>query len=161
MRKGPSVSTCLWFDDEAEDAAEFYVSLLPGSRITGISRYGKAGPMPEGTALIVSFELAGTPYMALNGGPHFTLSEACSIVVSCNSQNEIDSLWDRLIEAGGQESQCFWLKDHFGLSWQIVPSQLPDWMTSDDTIAAARVMGVVMQSVKPDIARLEAAYRGH
>ena len=158
MSRAAKVSTCLWFDSQAEEAAGFYTSLIPGSRITGVSRYGKGGPMPEGMALIVTFELAGTPYMALNGGPHFALTEATSIVVTCDSQAEIDRLWRELTADGGAESQCFWLKDRYGLSWQIVPSHLHAWMTSDDKVAAARVMSVVMVSVKPDIARLEAAF---
>ena len=154
------VSTCLWFDGQAEEAARFYVSLLPGSRISGITRYGEGAPVPEGTLLLVSFDLAGTPFMALNGGPHFKLSEAASIVIQCETQAEIDWLWSRLLEGGGIEQQCFWLKDRFGLSWQIVPSQIGAWMNSGDSAAAARVMGVIMNSVKADIAALEAAFQG-
>ena len=160
MSRAVKVSTCLWFDRQAEEAAGFYTSLVPDSRITGVSRYGKGGPMPEGTALIVTFELAGTPYMALNGGPHFTFTEAVSIVVTCDTQVEIDRLWRALTADGGAESQCFWLKDRYGLSWQIVPSQIQRWMSSEDKLAAARVMSVIMASVKPDIARLEAAFNG-
>ena len=154
------VSTCLWFNNEAEDAARHYVTLLPLSRVTGISHYGKGAPMPEGTPLIVTFELAGAPFMALNGGPHFSLSEAVSLVVQCDTQAEIDHLWSSLLADGGRAQQCFWLKDRFGLSWQIVPARLGAWMESDDPVAAARVMGVVMSSVKADIATLEAAYEG-
>lgn len=158
MRSAVTVATCLWFDRQAEEAATFYTSLIPNSRITAVSRYEKGGPMPEGTALIVSFELAGTPYMALNGGPHFTFTEAASIVVTCETQMEIDALWQALTADGGAESQCFWLKDRYGLSWQIVPSQIQRWMMSEDKVAAARVMSVIMSSVKPDIARLETAF---
>ena len=161
MSHAQKVSTCLWYDRQAEEAANFYVSLLPSSRVTGVSRYGAEGPMPEGTALIVGFELAGTAFIALNGGPHFTFTEASSMVVTCETQTEIDALWSQLTSDGGSEAQCFWLKDRYGLSWQIVPSRLHEWMTSDDTLAAARVMSVVMASVKPEIARLEAAFRGN
>ncbi len=160
MTARPKVSTCLWFDRDGEEAAEFYVSLLPHSRITHVSRYGEAGPMPAGTAMTVSFELAGTPFMALNGGPHFEATEACSLVVSCDSQEEIDRLWSSLVADGGRESQCFWLKDRFGVSWQIVPSGMGEWMTAADPLAAARVMSAVMSSVKADIATLQAAYEG-
>ncbi len=124
MSAAQKVSTCLWFDREAEDAARFYVSLLPWSRITTVSRYGKGAPMPEGTALMVVFELAGTEYMAINGGPMFTHSEAASIVVKCDTQAEIDALWSALTADGGKAQQCFWLKDRYGLSWQIVPARL-------------------------------------
>ena len=154
------VSTCLWFDTQAEEAARFYTSLVPNSRITGISRYGKGAPMPEGTPLMVTFTLGGTEFMGLNGGPHFTFSEACSLVVKCGSQAEIDTLWECLTANGGKEAQCFWLKDRYGLSWQIVPSRISEWMNSADSLAAARVMAVIMASVKPDIATLERAYRG-
>ena len=160
MAAGPKVSTCLWFDTEAEEAAKLYVSLLPGSRITGISRYGKGSPMPEGTPMMVTFELAGTAYMGLNGGPHFKHSEACSIVVNCETQGEIDRLWAALLDGGGKAQRCFWLKDRFGLSWQIVPSQMGEWMNNPDPVTAARVFSVMMVQVKADIAALEAAYRG-
>lgn len=160
MARAQKVSTCLWFDREAEEAAELYTSVVPNSKITGISRYGKDSPIPEGTALMVQFDLAGTEYMALNGGPMFPHTEAASIVVKCETQDEIDGLWASLTADGGREQQCFWLKDRFGLSWQIVPSQLGEWMDSDDPVAAARVMCVVMASVKPDIAALDRAYRG-
>ncbi len=153
------VSVCLWFDTQAEEAATFYTSLLPNSRVVAVSRYGANQPMPEGTALTVAFELDNASFMALNGGPHFKLTEAASIAVRCDTQAEIDTLWSRLLEDGGVEQQCFWLKDRFGLSWQVVPSQLEQWMRSDK-IAAARVMSVMMGSVKADIAKLQRAYDG-
>ena len=153
------VSVCLWFDHQAEDASKFYTSLLPNSRIVAISRYGANQPMPEGTALTVAFELDNASFMALNGGPHFKHTEAASIVVKCDTQAEIDALWSRLLEDGGVEQQCFWLKDRFGLSWQIVPSQLAHWLNSDK-IAAARVMSVVPGSVKADIPKLQRAFDG-
>ena len=155
------VATCLWFDRDGEDAAKLYTSLIVGSRITHVSRYGEGSPMPAGTAMMTVFELAGTEYMALNGGPMFKHSEAASIVVKCETQAEIDHLWSNLIADGGRESQCFWLKDRFGLSWQIVPAKLGEWMSSPDKAAATRVFGVVMASVKPVIAELETAFNGN
>jgi predicted 3-demethylubiquinone-9 3-methyltransferase (glyoxalase superfamily) len=160
MSGGPKVSTCLWFDRDGEDAAKLYTSLIPGSAITHVSRYGEGSAMPAGTAMMVVFNLAGTPYMALNGGPMFTKSEACSIVVTCDTQQEIDHLWSSLTANGGHESRCFWLKDRYGLSWQIVPGKLGEWMTSPDKAAASRVFAVMMAAVKPDIAALEAAFKG-
>lgn len=160
MSAAQKISTCLWFDREGEDAAKLYTSLIAGLRITHVSCYGEGTPMPAGTAMMTVFELAGTEYMALNGGPMFKHSEAASIVVKCDTQGEIDHLWSRLIADGGGESQCFWLKDRFGLSWQIVPSKLGEWMSSPDPAAAGRVMGAVMASVKPNIAELEAAFNG-
>jgi predicted 3-demethylubiquinone-9 3-methyltransferase (glyoxalase superfamily) len=161
MNQSHKVSTCLWFDHDAEEAAEFYTSLIPGSRITHVARSQPGGPGPAGKALMVVFELAGTEYMGLNGGPMFKHSEAASIMVKCDSQAEIDHLWSSLLSDGGKESQCFWLKDRFGLSWQIVPSHIGEWISGPDKVAAARVMSVVMQSVKADLAKLEAAYHGN
>ncbi len=160
MTTSQKVSTCLWFDRDGEEAANFYTSLLPNSRLTGVTRYGAGGPMPEGLAVMVSFELAGTEYMALNGGPMFKHSEAASIVVKCETQAEIDDLWKRLTADGGAESQCFWLKDRFGLSWQIVPAKIGEWMGGPDKAAGGRVMAVIMKSVKADMAALEKAYKG-
>lgn len=160
MAQAQKVSTCFWFDKQAEEAASFYVSLLPNSRITSVSRYGKGAPMPEGTALMVTFELSGTGFMALNGGPHFQLSEAASLVVQCDDQAEIDRLWDALLPDGGKEQQCGWLKDRYGLSWQIVPARLRAMMNEGDAERTARVMGALMQMVKLDLPALEAAYRG-
>jgi len=154
------VSTCLWFDREAEEAARFYTSLLPNSRITGVSRYGKGAPMPEGTPLVVNFTLDGTEFMGLNGGPHFKFTEAASLVVKCDTQDEIERLWEALTGDGGKEVQCFWLKDRYGLSWQIVPARIGEWMNSADPVAASRVMAVIMAAVKPDIAALDEAYAG-
>lgn len=155
------VSTCLWFDHQAEEAAKFYTSLIPGSQITSVSRYAKGAPMPEGTPMVVSFNLAGTPFHGLNGGPRFTHSEACSLVVNCDTQEEIDRLWEQLIADGGKAAQCFWLKDRFGVWWQIWPSQIGVWMNSGDADAVSRVMMEVWSSVKPDIAALRRAYDGN
>ncbi len=158
MASAQKISTCLWFDTQAEEAAQFYVSLFPNSRINGISQYGKGAPMPEGRALVVNFELAGTELMMINGGPHFKLTEACSLMVQCESQAEIDRLWGALLAEGGTEQQCGWLKDRYGLSWQIVPSRLRAMM--GDAERTSRVMGALMQMVKLDLATLEAAYQG-
>ena len=152
----PKIATCLWFDDNAEEAVNFYISLFADSKIVSVTRYGKAGPGPEGSVLTVAFELAGREFMALNGGPHFRFNEAISIFVQCDTQAEIDRLWDRLLE-GGEAQQCGWLKDRFGLSWQIVPSAL-DRMLRDPE-RSDRVMQALLQMVKLDIAQLEQAYR--
>ena len=160
MASPQKVSTCLWFDTQGEEAAKFYVSLLPNSRITAVSRYGKGAPFPEGTALTVTFELAGTEFMALNGGPHFNFTEAASLVVQCESQAEIDRLWSALLAGGGKEQQCGWLKDRYGLPWQIVPARLRDMMQAGEPDRAARVMAALMQMVKLDLPALEAAYAG-
>jgi predicted 3-demethylubiquinone-9 3-methyltransferase (glyoxalase superfamily) len=160
MASPQKVSTCFWFDTQAEEAAKFYVSLLPNSRITAVSRYGKGAPLPEGTALTVTFELAGTGFMALNGGPHFKLTEAASLMVQCESQAEIDRLWNALLADGSKEQQCGWLKDRYGMPWQIVPVQLRTMMQSEPE-RTARVMAAVMQMVKLDLPALEAAYAGH
>ncbi len=154
------VSTCLWFDTQAEEAANFYVSLIPGSKVTAITRYDKGAPMPEGTALTVVFQLAGTEYLGLNGGPIFPQSEAVSIVVQCDAQDEIDHLWGALTADGGKESRCGWLKDRYGVSWQIVPARIGDWMTGTDKAAAGRAFGAIMQMAKIDIATVEKAFRG-
>jgi predicted 3-demethylubiquinone-9 3-methyltransferase (glyoxalase superfamily) len=148
------VRTCLWFDRDGEEAANFYVSLLPGSRIEGVYRRDAAGP-----PLVVDFSLAGAPYQALNGGPVFTHSEAASISVLCADQRETDRLWDALV-AGGSEGRCGWLKDRFGVSWQIVPETLPRMLTAPDRDAAGRVMETMLTMTRLDLARLEAAFAG-
>ena len=156
MARAQKVSTCLWFDTQAEEAAGLYVSLLPGSRITRTMRYGKGAPMPEGTVLTVHFELAGTSFTGLNGGPMYRFSEASSMVVSCDDQAEIDRLWDALTADGGQAGRCGWLKDRYGLSWQIIPAQLPS-LLGGDPATASRAMAAMMTMSKMDIAKLEAA----
>lgn len=154
------ISTCLWFNDKGEEAASFYVSLLPNSRIVHVSRYGPGQPLPEGTAMLTRFELEGVSFAALNGGPMFPLSEAVSLVVTCDTQAEIDRLWNALIADGGAESMCGWCKDRFGLSWQIIPSQLDAWMSSGDGEGIGRMFGTLMQMRKIDLAALDAAFRG-
>jgi predicted 3-demethylubiquinone-9 3-methyltransferase (glyoxalase superfamily) len=149
------VRTCLWFDDQALPAAEFYCSLLPGSRIDRVGRYPQGQDMAEpGSVLLVEFTLAGTPYQALNGGPHFTLDEAVSISVMTEDQAETDRLWEALTADGGAESQCGWLKDRFGLSWQIVPRRSVELLNGPQ---ASKVWPALMQMQKIDIAALEAA----
>lgn len=147
MARG-KVATCFWFDQNAEDAARFYISLLPDSRIDGVIK------SPDGNVLVVEFTLAGTPYQALNGGPHFTLSEAASISVLTKDQAETDRLWDILTADGGAESQCGWVKDRFGLSWQIVPRRATELLSGSD---AAKVFPALMKMGKIDIATLESA----
>jgi predicted 3-demethylubiquinone-9 3-methyltransferase (glyoxalase superfamily) len=153
------ISPCLWFNDNAEEAVDFYVSVFPSSRITGTSRYGEGGRLPAGTALLVTFDLDGLGVQALNGGVDFPFTEAVSLSVSVESQEEIDRLWHRLTD-GGEPGQCGWLKDRFGLSWQIVPSMMDDLLNDPDREKAARVMAAMLSMVKLDIARLRAAYDG-
>lgn len=154
------ISTCLWYNQNGEEAANFYVSLFPNSRVVHVSRYGPGHLLPEGTALVTRFELDGVAFAALNGGPIFSLSEAASIVVMCDGQAEIDRLWDALIANGGAEGMCGWLKDRFGLFWQILPAQTAEWMASDDKDAAARMFGALMSMQKLELAALEAAFLG-
>jgi predicted 3-demethylubiquinone-9 3-methyltransferase (glyoxalase superfamily) len=150
------LTPCLWFDTEGEAAATFYTSVFPNSRIVDIARYGSAGPRPEGTVMTVSFELDGQPFLALNGGPEFTFSEAISFQVDCKNQEEVDSFWNQL-SAGGEEGPCGWLKDKFGLSWQIVPARLPELLGDPDRAKSQRVMQAMLQMKKIDIDALERA----
>ena len=150
------ISPCLWFDTQAEQAAEFYTSLFEDSRVVEISRYGDAGPRPAGTAMTVVFELEGLRFTALNGGPEFTFNEAVSFQISCEGQDEVDRLWDALSE-GGEEGPCGWLKDRFGLSWQIIPTALPQLLSQPDPEKAQRVMQAMLAMKKLDIGELERA----
>ncbi|MEQ1931350.1 MAG: VOC family protein [Parvularculaceae bacterium] len=152
------VSTCLWFDRNGEEAAIYYVSLFSDSRIVGVTRYGEGAPLPKGTAMLTRFELGGVEFAALNGGPHFRLTEACSLVALCETQAEIDRLWTALIADGGAESQCGWLRDRFGLSWQIIPEGVDKMMA--DPIKGARVFEAIMPMKKIDLAKLRQAYSG-
>lgn len=155
MTEKPKVRTCLWFNDRGEAAAEFYVTLLPDSRIETVMR-----PDPDGPALVVEFRLAGAPYMILNGGPHYELTPAASISVLTTDQAETDRLWAALTADGGSEGHCAWLTDRYGVSWQIVPEALPRMLGADDAAAAARVQSAMMSMSKIDIAALEAAFNG-
>jgi predicted 3-demethylubiquinone-9 3-methyltransferase (glyoxalase superfamily) len=150
------ITPCLWFDTEGEEAAEFYTSVFPNSRILEVSRYGEAGPRPAGTVLTVEFELDGQHFTALNGGPEFTFDEAISFQVACDDQDEVDYYWDTLT-AGGEESQCGWLKDRFGVSWQIVPTALPELLADPDPARAQRAMQAMLGMKKIDIAAIRAA----
>ena len=153
------ISPCLWFDGNAEEAASFYVSLFPDSAITSISRYGKDMPFPEGTVLLVEFTLAGQTFQALNGGPQFPFTEAISLSVRCADQAEVDRLWDALTR-GGAESQCGWLKDRFGVSWQIGPEALIRLEQAGDPVATARMFQAMLGMRCLDVAALERAYHG-
>jgi len=153
------IAPCLWFDTEGEDAAKFYTSIFPNSRIIDVSRYTEAGPRPAGSVLTVLFELDGKRFTALNGGPEFKFSEAISFQVSCDDQAELDSYWNKL-GAGGEEGPCGWLKDKFGVSWQIVPTVLPRLLGGEEAEKAQRVMAVLMTMKKINIGELEAAYEG-
>ncbi|MFC5910205.1 VOC family protein [Streptacidiphilus monticola] len=152
------ITTFLWFDDQAQEAAEFYVSVFGGeSRITDVQRYGEAGPGKAGSVMTVAFELAGQQFVALNGGPMFPFTEAISLSVDCADQAEVDRYWEALTSGGGQESQCGWLKDKYGLSWQIVPRQLPELLGDPDPARAQRAMQAMLQMRKLDVAALRAA----
>lgn len=159
------ITPCLWFDDQAQQAAEFYLSVFPNSRIVNLSRYGEAGRKvhgkPPGSVLTVAFELDGQAFTALNGGPLFRFNEAISLQVNCQDQAEIDHYWDKL-GAGGDASaqQCGWLKDRYGVSWQIVPRVLPELLGDPDTAKSERVMTALLQMKKLEIAALQRACAG-
>jgi predicted 3-demethylubiquinone-9 3-methyltransferase (glyoxalase superfamily) len=150
------ITPCLWFDTEGEDAAKLYTSVFPNSKILDIARYGSAGPRPEGTVMTVSFELDGQKFLALNGGPEFKFNEAISFQVSCKTQDEVDAFWSQLSE-GGEEGPCGWLKDKFGLSWQIVPTALTELLGDPDKEKSQRVMAAMLKMKKIDIGELERA----
>jgi predicted 3-demethylubiquinone-9 3-methyltransferase (glyoxalase superfamily) len=150
------ITPFLWFDDKAEEAANFYVSIFKNSKIGSVTRYGEAGPGPKGTVMIVNFQLDGQEFTALNGGPLFKFTEAISLFVNCETQEEVDELWEKL-SAGGTKSRCGWLKDKYGLSWQIIPTALGRLMSHPDREKSARVMKAMLQMDKIDIRRLEQA----
>lgn len=151
------ISPCLWFDDQAEEAARFYTSVFKNSRINQVSRYSEGMEKPAGTVLVVDFTLDGQDFTALNGGPTFHFSEAISLQFFCADQAEVDEYWARLTE-GGEESQCGWLKDRYGLSWQIIPSQLREYIASTDAAAARRAYDAIMPMRKIDLAVVAQAY---
>jgi predicted 3-demethylubiquinone-9 3-methyltransferase (glyoxalase superfamily) len=158
------ITPCLWFDTEAEDAAKFYCAIFDNARITTVSRYGEEGHdihgKPAGSVVAVAFELEGQKFSALNGGPQFKFDEAISFQVHCKDQSELDYFWERLTADGGTEGPCGWLKDRFGLSWQVVPSVLFDMLTDKDYAASQRVTKAFLQMKKFDIAALERAFEG-
>jgi predicted 3-demethylubiquinone-9 3-methyltransferase (glyoxalase superfamily) len=153
------ITTCLWFNDQAEEAAEFYVSVFDGGKVLDVARYGEGGLGTPGQAITVRFELDGRTFTALNGGPAFDFSEAVSFVIDCASQEEVDRYWAAL-SAGGSESQCGWLKDKFGVSWQVVPSVLGSLIGGPDASGAQRAMQAMLGMRKLDIAALQRAYDG-
>jgi len=154
------ITTFLWYDDDAEEAAKFYCSIFADSKILNVKRWGSEGPAPKGSVMTVTFQLAGQEFIALNGGPTFHFNEAVSLFVNCDSQREIDELWTKLQSGGGEPSQCGWLKDRFGLSWQIATDSLVDMLADEDPARAARVTAAMMQMGKLDIAKLKRAYDG-
>jgi|ERR1043166_124428 predicted 3-demethylubiquinone-9 3-methyltransferase (glyoxalase superfamily) len=151
------ITPFLWFDHQAEEAARFYTSVFRNSRIEAVTRYGESGPGPKGSVMTVAFELDGQKFTALNGGPAFKFTEAVSFVVHCETQQEVDQMWEKL-SAGGQEVECGWVKDKYGLSWQIVPNVLFEMLQDKDAERKERVMKAMLQMKKLDIARLDAAY---
>lgn len=153
----PTITPFLWFDSQAEEAARFYVSIFKNSKVTNMSRYGDAGPGPKGSVMTVEFELDGQKFIALNGGPHFKFTEAVSFSVDCKTQQEVDEYWDKL-SRGGEEGPCGWLKDKFGLSWQVNPVVLGEMLNDPDPQKARRVMEAMLKMKKIDIERLKQAY---
>jgi len=154
------ITTFLWFDNQAEEAANFYVSIFKNSKVDNVARYGDAGPGPKGSAMIVNFTLEGQQFFALNGGPVFRFTEAISLYVNCEMQEEVDALWNKLKADGGAESQCGWLKDKYGLSWQIIPTALQRTVGGSDAAGAGRAMQAMLKMQKINIKTLEEAYAG-
>ena len=153
------ITPFLWFDNQAEEAVNFYTSIFKNSKILNVARYGEVGPGPKSSVMTVAFQLDGQEFIALNGGPDFKFTEAISFVVSCKTQEEVDDLWERLSE-GGEKIQCGWLKDKYGLSWQIVPTILGEMMSDPDPAKSQRVMETMLQMKKIDIEGLKKAYTG-
>ena len=155
----PRITPCLWFDTQGEEAASFYTSIFPNSRVVDVARYGEAGPREAGTVMAVRFELDGQEFVALNGGPEFTFDEAVSFQIDCADQQEADRYWNALSE-GGEESFCGWLQDRFGLSWQVVPRRLMELISDPDEEKAQRAMAAMLQMRRIDIAAIEEAAAG-
>ncbi|MBZ5667683.1 MAG: VOC family protein [Acidobacteriia bacterium] len=154
------ITPFLWFDGKAEEAANFYVSIFKNSKILNIARFGEAGPGPKGSTMVVSFQIEGQKFSALNGGPQYTFSPAISFLVDCETQAEVDELWTKLTAAGGKEVQCGWLTDKFGVSWQIIPRAFMEMMQDKDPVKSQRVFKAMLQMTKLDIEALKRAYRG-
>ena len=152
----PTITPNLWFDTQGEEAAEFYVSIFPNSKITNVTHYTAAGPRPAGSVMTVDFVLDGQPFTAINGGPQFTFDEAVSLLINCGDQKEVDYYWDKLTD-GGQEVQCGWLKDKFGLSWQVVPPGMDEILADPDLARGQRAMQAMFGMKKLDVAALRAA----
>ncbi|HZO14261.1 MAG TPA: VOC family protein [Polyangiaceae bacterium] len=160
MSATQKITTYLWFDGNAEEAVEFYTSAFPDSRVTKVARWGEGGPGKPGTVMNIAFRLAGQAFIALNGGPQFKFTPAISLFVSCESQEEVDAYWTKLIAGGGKPTACGWLEDKFGLSWQIIPSRLVDLMSDPDPKRAGRAAQALMKMQKIDLAALERAHAG-
>jgi predicted 3-demethylubiquinone-9 3-methyltransferase (glyoxalase superfamily) len=158
MSSKQKIKTFLWFDNSAEEAMNFYVSIFKNSKVLNVARYGDAGPGPKGSVMTATFQLEGQEFIALNGGPLFKFTEAISLFVSCETQEEVDDLWKKLTAGGGAPSQCGWLKDKFGLSWQIIPTALMELMSDKDPAKSKRVMEAMLQMTKIDVSKLKAAY---
>jgi predicted 3-demethylubiquinone-9 3-methyltransferase (glyoxalase superfamily) len=156
----PAITPNLWFDTQSMEAAEFYCSVFPNSKIVNVSHYGEAGPREAGMVLTVDFELDGQRFTAINGGPQFTFDEAVSLLVNCKDQAEIDYYWEKLVEGGGEEGPCGWLKDRYGLSWQVVPEGMDELVSDPNDERSQRAMKVMLGMKKLDIAALQAAYDG-
>ncbi|WP_395673628.1 VOC family protein [Phenylobacterium sp.] len=156
----PKITPNLWFDGNAEEAANFYVSIFPNSKVGAIFRYTEAGPGPAGAAVTVQWTLDGQEFVGINGGPQFPFTEAVSMEIRCRDQAEVDDYWEKLLAGGGRESQCGWLKDRFGFNWQVVPQRLIDLIGDEDIRVVERVTAAMLKMVKLDVAALEAAARG-
>jgi predicted 3-demethylubiquinone-9 3-methyltransferase (glyoxalase superfamily) len=154
------ITPFLWFDNQAEEAMNFYTSIFKNSEVKTVSRYGDAGPGPKGTVMVAKFELEGQEFMALNGGPRFKFTQAISFVVNCTSQEEVDALWEKLLAGGGAEDACGWLRDRYGLSWQIIPTALGEMMSDPDKQKAGRAMQAMLKMKKIDIAEMRRAFEG-
>ncbi|MBP2046828.1 VOC family protein [Methanobacterium aggregans] len=154
------ITPFLWFDNQAEEAINFYTSVFEDSKILSVAKYGKEGPGPEGTVMTVNFMIGGQEFVALNGGPQFTFSEAISFVINCENQEEVDYYWDKLSE-GGDEQGPGWIKDRYGVSWQVVPVILTEMLSDEDPLKSQRVMAAMMQMMKLDIKTLKDAYKGN
>lgn len=154
------ITPFLWFEDDAEDALTFYTSIFDDARITSLTRYGEGGPFPAGTLQSATFELAGQQFMAINAGPHDEFTDAISLFVGCETQEEIDRYWDALLAGGGTPTRCGWLKDRFGVSWQVTPVQMLRYLADPDPEKAGRTAAAMMTMVKLDLAALTAAYEG-
>ena len=154
------ISPFLWFDDQAEEAVNFYTSIFKNSKILNVTRYGEVGPGPKDSVMTVAFQLEGQEFMALNGGPHFKFTEAISFVLKCKTQEEVDDLWEKLSEGGGEKIQCGWLKDKYGVSWQIVPTILGEMISDPNRAKSQRVMEAMLKMKKIEIEGLKRAYAG-
>jgi predicted 3-demethylubiquinone-9 3-methyltransferase (glyoxalase superfamily) len=158
MRSIQKITPYLWFNGNAEEAVEFYTSVFPDSRVTKVARWGEGGPGAQGTVMSIAFELASQRFFALNGGPQFTFTPAVSLFVSCESQAEVDELWEKLLAGGGKPTACGWLQDRYGLSWQVIPTALADLMSDPDPKVSGRVAQALMRMQKIDLAVLQQAH---